>query len=1131
MMMKKKFSKMISVLLIISLLLSYFGPFIPTAKASSTYQVSVLKSDGSSESLGTYGSYSEASYKMKSHNSNASSVAVVYKDGTIINANYAIARLHVGDVISLFPSASSDSRYTSVHTSYGKDAAFLDYDENSGRAKIRISGYTGWTYLSNLDIVPLSQMGKSSVKILADIALRVRREPTTESDNEMGFVHQGQVYTYYEKRSNEGYTWYKINFNGEYGWIASLNSNWTTEIEGSNLQTFYEPYTKSGNLIHYYDSEWGQYYTNLGPKPSFLNNGVTYYSFDGNYFYQSLTSMLDDYKANTHSKAVNSEPYYAYYLYLPNHSKTNYEAEDFDRIIEGYGYYRGKEAGVNYVTSDGAWVSGLNRDGMSVLYKQGSAFIEAQERYGVSALLSFSAALNESAYGTSVIAFAKNNVFGHAAYDSCPFTCATTYATVRDSVMEHARLTGTDYNHPNSSLYYGGHYGNKGSGMNVNYATDPYWGEKAAANYYMTDLDFGKQDYMSSTIGVKTSSGNVKVYQSASTSSKVLYTLNNQYVDVSNMPVSVIGKVENNGTSFYKIKTDIGIDANGNITTDSYDSNLSVGYVEANNLYVSNKQPSITASDIKVSMGQTPNYLSGVSASDPEDGDLTSKVKVIQNNVKVNTPGTYSVTYFVEDYSHFGVEKKVTVTVIGSTDPKIEAQNQTVSQFTTFDYKKNVKATDYDGKDLTNFIQTSGTVDTNKLGNYDVTYSVTNSLGKSASKTIQVTVKENAKPVIQASNQTIKINTTFDPLKGVSASDAEDGDLTSKIVVTNNTVDSSKSGTYEVTYEVEDAAKQKTTKTVQVSVSDKEEVKGSFYFDYLNKLDGKLKLRGYLTLSGMNNTLNEEIQYKIIYQNVDTSDTIIKDITRIEDLSGITRPIYSEDGFKYTHSWFDAEIDIDSLPSGNYIMYIQAEGPSTFSKALVNNVLYKTEVTSYEGTEKVVNIKNNYSDRSSAVTLYVRENQEFLKTVGSYYNQYDTWRTLEFSNNKLHIKGVSYSYGMDLSEGQSVTRKIIFENQETHETTSYDLGSITNGLYKVALPVSDGYDKTRAWYDANIDLSSLSKGNYVIYIATKSNVVDMNEFTDIMGRDLSSKKLTINGKTYSFYLNLSKGNRIELKVA
>ena len=127
--------------------------------------------------------------------------------------------------------------------------------------------------------------------------------------------------------------------------------------------------------------------------------------------------------------------------------------------------------------------------------------------------------------------------------------------------------------------------------------------------------------------------------------------------------------------------------------------------------------------------------------------------------------------------------------------------------------------------------------------------------------------------------------------------------------------------------------------------------------------------------------------------------------------------------------------------------------------------------------------------------------------------------------------GATYSYGMNLAKDKEVTRKIVFENKDTYETYEYDLGSITNGLYNVALPVSDNLDKTRAWYDATIDISNIPKGEYRLYITTTANLTDYSEFTDNLGRSLSDKKATIAGKNYQFNLNTKLGNIIELKVA
>ena len=54
-------------------------------------------------------------------------------------------------------------------------------------------------------------------------------------------------------------------------------------------------------------------------------------------------------------------------------------------------------------------------------------------------------------------------------------------------------------------------------------------------------------------------------------------------------------------------------------------------------------------------------------------------------------------------------------------------------------------------------------------------------------------------PVITAEDRTLTVGDTFNPLEEVTAADTEDGDLTEKIEVINNEVDTSKAGTYEVT--------------------------------------------------------------------------------------------------------------------------------------------------------------------------------------------------------------------------------------------------------------------------------------------------------------------------------------------
>lgn len=79
-------------------------------------------------------------------------------------------------------------------------------------------------------------------------------------------------------------------------------------------------------------------------------------------------------------------------------------------------------------------------------------------------------------------------------------------------------------------------------------------------------------------------------------------------------------------------------------------------------------------------------------------------------------------------------------------------------------------------------------------------------------------VTENANPVLNGVNDvTIKVGEEFNPLKDVTATDREDGNLTSKIVV-KGSVDVNKEGTYKLSYNVTDNDGATTTKDRTVTV-------------------------------------------------------------------------------------------------------------------------------------------------------------------------------------------------------------------------------------------------------------------------------------------------------------------------
>ncbi|WP_218958875.1 immunoglobulin-like domain-containing protein [Eggerthella guodeyinii] len=252
------------------------------------------------------------------------------------------------------------------------------------------------------------------------------------------------------------------------------------------------------------------------------------------------------------------------------------------------------------------------------------------------------------------------------------------------------------------------------------------------------------------------------------------------------------------------------------------------------NASVINHIPAIVASDKVLTVGDTFNPLEGVSATDEEDGDLTDKVEVLSNTVDTSKPGVYEVTYKVTDSKGASSTKTISVTVNPKTEdlnhiPTIAASDKVLTVGDTFNPLEGVSATDEEDGDLTDKVEVlSNTVDTSKPGVYEVTYKVTDSKGASSTKTISVTVNPKTEdlnhiPTIAASDKVLTVGDIFNPLEGVSATDEEDGDLTDKVEVLSNTVDTSKPGVYEVTYKVTDSKGASSTKTISVTVNPKTE--------------------------------------------------------------------------------------------------------------------------------------------------------------------------------------------------------------------------------------------------------------------------------------------------------------------
>lgn len=205
---------------------------------------------------------------------------------------------------------------------------------------------------------------------------------------------------------------------------------------------------------------------------------IPHYATDGNYLYHELSPYASIRVAPHSSSMAIGKKYYSAdgmnfenftvenpFLFRDLRKPTNYTAEELDKVY-----------------------SLMNIKG-SRLAGKGAIFKEAEERYQINALYLIAHSAIESSWGRSQIAKDKNNFFGIAAYDTTPYDSAKSFDDVDKGILGAAKWIRENYI-DNGRTY----LGNKASGMNVLYASDPYWGEKIASIMMRINSQLGEKD-------------------------------------------------------------------------------------------------------------------------------------------------------------------------------------------------------------------------------------------------------------------------------------------------------------------------------------------------------------------------------------------------------------------------------------------------------------------------------------------------------------------------------------------------------------------------------------------------------------------------------------------------------------
>ncbi len=139
------------------------------------------------------------------------------------------------------------------------------------------------------------------------------------------------------------------------------------------------------------------------------------------------------------------------------------------------------------------------------------------------------------------------------------------------------------------------------------------------------------------------------------------------------------------------------------------------------------------------------------SANDPTEGDMTSKV-VLNSDLDCTIPGIYSIDFTLSDASgNAAMPKRRTVyVVLDRTAPTLTLNGkaiETIEQCGTYN-EPGAIATDAVDGNLTTAIIITGSVNASKVGDYTLTYTVSDAQGNTSVKTRIVQVRDTKKPGI-----------------------------------------------------------------------------------------------------------------------------------------------------------------------------------------------------------------------------------------------------------------------------------------------------------------------------------------------------------------------------------------------
>ena len=437
----------------------------------------------------------------------------------------------------------------------------------------------------------------------------------------------------------------------------------------------------------------------------------------------------------------------------------------------------------------------------------------------------------------------------------------------------------------------------------------------------------------------------------------------------------------------------------------------------------------------------------------PAAGNVTARIrlKTVNSSIKVDDVSLVLTSSIVDTTAPV-------ITLLGDDSVTVEVGSVYTDAGAT-------ASDNYDG-DITSSIVTVNLVDTNAVGTYIITYNVSDASGNAAAELIRtVNVVDTTLPVITLLGDnpaTIEVGDDYTDA-GATATDTYDGDITSSIV-NISTVNTSIVGVYTVRYNVSDVSGNAAVELIRtVNVVDTTlpvitllgdnpvtfEV-GDTYTDAgataTDTYDGDIT-SGIVTQSNVDTAVVGT--YEVAYNVSDASGNAAVEVTRTVNVEDTTLPVITLLGDDpVTLEVGDAYTDAGATATDNY------DGDITSSIITVSTV--NTAIVG------VYTVTYNVSDASGNTAV------ELIRTV----NVEDVLSLENFEQIKFSL----------------------FPNPSTGDiTVMYYLPGLMDGVLAEVYDMlgrlvwTQVIEQEQGKQQANLNLNSLQKGNYIVMISAGNN--------------------------------------------